>query len=222
MLDIDLGTERVQAVAERLLTAKAERQEALATTAKVEAAAAIRLEKNVLAQTDLRREYRWYGPITLPGVADCIETLDRWAHRDPREPITMVFNSPGGDVTAGFNLFDYLQELRERGHHVTTVAMGMAASMGAILLQAGDERIVSPRASMLIHELSSQSQGRMTELEIEMEFMKKLQTLALDILSERATVTRATISKRMTKGNWWISADDCLKYGLADKLGRAS
>lgn len=207
---------------ERLIKAKAARYESLATVARVEADAALRLEANVMAQTDLRREYRWYGPITLSGVADCIETLDRWSHRDPEQPITMVFNSPGGDVTAGFTLYDFLRQLSEKGHRITTVAAGMAASMGAILLQAGDERIINRRSVMLIHELSSGSQGRITELEIEMEFLKKLQVQSLDILAERANISRSYIARRWKKGDWWLTAEDCVHKGLADRLGGAA
>jgi len=204
---------------ERIKSAKATVQECRAVVAVNEAAASTRLEANVSASADLRREYRWYGPVNLAQVADCIETLDRWSYRDPGQPITVMFNTMGGDVTAGFALFDFLYKLRGRGHHLTTGCAGLAASMGAILLQAGQVRQIDPRAVVLVHELQTGMQGRSTELEIEMEFIKKLQQQALDILAERATVTRATIAKKWKKGDWWLTADEVIRYGLADTLG---
>lgn len=192
--------------------------EAKAATAELKLRSLQRAEANILAACDAHRVYHWYGPVGLDSVADAIETTERWSRRDPGEPIQFIFNSPGGDVSNGFALFDHIQLLRRRGHHITTRAAGMAASMGAVLLQAGDIRIIDPRCVLLIHELSGMTAGRTTELEIEMQYFKKLQSLAVDALAERAKVTRATIIKNWKKGDWWLNAEEVLKYGFADEI----
>src|SRR3954466_12773342 len=98
------------------------------------------------------RVYTFYSAVDADSVRECMAELGQWSRRDPKAPITIVFNSPGGSVLDGPPLYDYIGQLKAAGHLVTTVALGRAASMGAVLLQAGDHRVIGENAFMLIHE----------------------------------------------------------------------
>ena len=184
---------------------------------------ALRLSQSELnnnkAQADANRVYRFTGLVTEDSIARCVKALDLWTRRDPNKPITIVFNSPGGDVFDGLALYDVIKELRESGHHVTTVARGMAASMGGVLLQAGNERIIGKNAWMMIHEVSGMSYGKTSEVEEQNKFAKRVQDRLLDILAERSTLTKKKIGRNWKKTDWWLDADEVVKLGFADKVG---
>lgn len=162
--------------------------------------------------------YTFDSSVDNDTVRLCMETLTLWTRRHPGANIKLIFNSPGGYVISGFALFDFLLELRSQGHHVETVALGMAASMAGILLQAGDTRVVGPNSWMLIHEVSAGALGTTSEMEDAVAFTKRLQNQILDIFAERATVTRETIKRRWKKTDWWLNADEMVKYGFADEI----
>lgn len=124
-------------------------------------------------------------------VATALASLDHWSRRDPGQPITVVFNSPGGTVLDGLALFDYLVELRAAGHEVTTVALGKAASMGGVLLQAGTRRVMSRNAFVLVHEVSSATFGTVTEMGELLDFSARLADRCAELLAERSTLTKA-------------------------------
>lgn len=151
-------------------------------------------------------------------VRMCMETLTLWSRRHPGSSLKLIFNSPGGHMIDGFALFDFLLELRSQGHVVETVALGMAASMAGVLLQAGTTRVVGPNSWMLIHEVSAGALGTTSEMEDAVNFTKRLQSQMLDLLSERATVTRATIARRWKKTDWWLNAEEMVQYGFADEI----
>jgi ATP-dependent Clp endopeptidase proteolytic subunit ClpP len=165
------------------------------------------------------RIYNFFGPVDRKSAADCMETMSYWYRRDPQCDITIVFNSPGGSVIDGLALYDELLVMREDGHFITTVARGMAASMGAVLLQAGDQRIIGKNASMLIHEISTGVAGSFGELMDEVEFTKQLQDKLLDILAERSTLSKRKIKSRWERRDWWLGADEVLANGFADRIG---
>lgn len=163
--------------------------------------------------------YNFFGPIDRAKAADCLETMAFWARRDPGCEITIVWNSPGGSVIDGLALYDELLALREDGHFITTVARGMAASMGAVLLQAGNRRIIGKNAHMLIHEISYGAMGSFGEVQDEVAFAKQLQDKLLDILAERSTLSKQRIKNRWERRDWWLGADEVLKNGFADEIG---
>ncbi len=160
----------------------------------------------------------FYGEVGPQSVARALDELGIWARRDPGEPIKLIFNSPGGSVLDGLALFDYLRELQTQGHQITTVGMGMAASMGGVLLQAGTTRILGRNAYMLIHEVSSIGYGRISEMEDEVVFAKRLQERLLDILAERSTMTKAAIRNRWKRKDWWLDASQALDAGFVDEV----
>lgn len=178
-----------------------------------------RNEDNELARMRHYGEYLFYNPLVEQTVATCMIDLFAWHKRLPDgQPITVTFNSPGGYVTDGFTLFDFLRDLSGKGRPVVTRCLGIAASMGAILMQAGDERVMTPNAFMMIHEVSGSSEGSTTEREEQLKISKAFQTRALDILSARSNMTKTEIAKRWQHRDWYMSAEEALKHGFIDKI----
>jgi ATP-dependent Clp endopeptidase proteolytic subunit ClpP len=168
-------------------------------------------------------EYLFYNPIVEQTVATAMLDLFSWSKREPGKPITVTFNSPGGYVTDGFTLFDFLRDLSNKGTPITTRCIGIAASMGAILMQAGDERVMTPNAFMMIHEVEGKGEGSTTEREEQLEIAKRFQERGLNILAERSTMSKAEIQKRWKKADWYLTADEALDYGFIDRIeGRPS
>lgn len=171
------------------------------------------------ASADFHRVYTFIGGVNQDKVAEAIDTLERWGRRDPRQPITVVFNSPGGSVIDGLALYDTLLDLRRRGHRVTTVARGEAASMGGVLLQAGDERVIGRNGHLLIHQVSWGAHGSSGRHEDMREFSRKLEDRLLQILAERSSLSVAEIRTRWERRDWWLGARQAVRLGFADRLG---
>jgi ATP-dependent Clp protease protease subunit len=167
--------------------------------------------------------------------------LTEWVRRseslDEKPPITVIFDSPGGSVIDGMHLWDFLSYVKSQGHHLTTVAFGMAASMAGILLQAGDTRVLGRESYLLIHEVSFGAGGKIGEVEDEIKFIKKIQSRVLDIFAERAAdalITRGDrklenrkevikerrqkVARNWERKDWWLDSTECLEFGLVDEV----
>lgn len=172
--------------------------------------------------------YRFLSQVSEQSVTSCIAKLDAWHREDPTCSMTIIFDSPGGTVIPGFHLFDHILGLRSEGHHIITMTRGYAASMGGILLQAGDERVMGRNAHLMIHEVSFGAQGKIGDVEDWVEFAKLLWNRALDIFAERCAgadsetatkrLSRRSLESRSRRKNWWVSAENALSYGLVDRV----
>jgi len=186
--------------------------------ARLELTSLKRRERDAQADASEAHVYTFYAPVEAESVAACLAELGQWSRREPGSPITVIFNSPGGSVLDGLALFDYLRRLRATGHHVTTVAIGRAASMGAVLLQAGDRRLIGANAFLLIHEVSNSSAGKVSELEDGVDFTRKLQKRLQAILAEKSSLSEQQIARRWVRKEWWIDADEAVTLGFADAV----
>ena len=130
----------------------------------------------------------------------------------------IVFASPGGSITAGFELFDFIQQLRSRGHKITTGSLGMAASMAGILLQAGDKRWIGHQSWILIHRASFGAIGKSFEIEDEVELIKRIEERIINIFTTRSNLTSLKIKRNWDRKDWWINADEALEMGLVDEI----
>lgn len=172
------------------------------------------------SQPSENRVYTFYGAVGPESVSRCIYELDNWSRRFPGEDITILFNSMGGNIFDGFALYDFLLELKSRGHKIITKAFGMAASMAATLLQAGDERVIGENTFLMIHETSGGvSEMRSSEIEDVTKLLRRYEDKSLDILAERATLSRTQIKNRWKRKDFWLDAKEALKYGLVDRIG---
>ena len=178
---------------------------------------AFRRKERDTAAEEGRRTYTFYARVEEESVRACMATLASWSSKAPGAPLTIVFNSPGGAVHDGLALFDFLRHLRSDGHELTTIALGRAASMGAVLLQAGDRRVIGANAFLMLHEVSNGGSGKVSELEESIELSKRLQKRLLMILAERSSMMMQQISRKWTRRDWWLDAEDAVALGFADE-----
>ena len=136
--------------------------------------------------------------------------------QDPEKDISLYINSPGGSVTAGFAIYDTMQYIK---CDVSTICMGMAASMGAFLLSSGakGKRFALPNSEIMIHQPSGGAQGQATEIEITAKQILKIRERLNKILADNTGKPIDIIAKDTERDNF-MSADEALDYGLGDKI----
>ena len=135
---------------------------------------------------------------------------------DPDKDIHLYINSPGGSVTAGMAIYDTMQYIK---CDVSTICIGMAASMGAFLLSCGakGKRIALPNAEVMIHQPSAGTKGKVTDMEIDVEHFLKIKQRINKILAENTGKTPEQIKADSERDNWMI-AEEAREYGLVDKV----
>ncbi|MBC8410513.1 MAG: ATP-dependent Clp protease proteolytic subunit [Rhodobacteraceae bacterium] len=202
----------------RKILAEALKAEAEADKVTIEAEAAKRSKAREEATDERNYLYRFSGSVSTSTVSSCMMRLTQWSRQNPKCDIEIVFSSPGGSIIDGFELFDFIQELRNKGHHVTTGTLGMAASMAGILLQAGDDRWVGHQAWVMIHRAHFGAMGKTYEVEDEVEFVKRIEERILDIFTARSKLTKQKIKRNWDRKDWWISADEALELSLVDEI----
>ena len=133
---------------------------------------------------------------------------------DPEKDIHFYINSPGGSVTAGMAIYDTMQFIK---CDVSTICMGMAASMGAFLLAGGTKgkRLALPNAEIMIHQPSGGAQGQATEIEIVADHILKTKEKLNRILAENTGQTYEKIKADTERDNY-MTAQEALEYGLID------
>ena len=203
----------------------AETREAAAKAEKAELELnAVREKEQARQRSDYHcRLYQFDGQVDSGSVAKCMATLREWDRLDPTCPIEIIFNSPGGAVIHGMALFDLITRLSQRGggrHHVTTGAQGYAASMGGILLQAGDVRWIGRQSYLMIHEISAGTGGKIGEMKDDVKFYDAICDRVVTIFVERAggKITRKKFIDSWTRSDWWLLSDEALKLGFVDEV----
>ena len=136
--------------------------------------------------------------------------------QDPDKDIQFYINSPGGSVTSGLAIYDTMQYIKP---DVSTICIGMAASMGAFLLSSGTKgkRIALPNAEIMIHQPSAGTQGKVTDMEIDVEHFLKIKQRLNRIMAENTGKTPEQIKSDSERDNWMI-AEEAREYGLVDKV----
>ena len=136
--------------------------------------------------------------------------------QDSEKDISLYINSPGGSVTAGFAIYDTMQYIK---CDVSTICMGMAASMGAFLLSSGakGKRYALPNSEIMIHQPSGGAQGQATEIDIVAKHILKTREKLNRILAENTGKPIEQIAIDTERDNF-LSADEALEYGLVDKI----
>tara|TARA_A100001201_G_C4087769_1_gene201086 strand:- start:1498 stop:2220 length:723 start_codon:yes stop_codon:yes gene_type:complete len=167
---------------------------------------------------EMNHVYRFDGDVSSSSVHRCMKKLTCWSRMNPKCDIEVIFSSPGGSIIDGFELFDFIQELRYKGHKITTGSLGMAASMAGILLMAGDTRWIGHQSWMMIHRAAFGAIGKTYEVEDEVKLVKRIEDRILDIFTSRSKLTKQKIRKLWDRKDWWIDADECLTLGLVDEI----
>lgn len=142
------------------------------------------------------------------------------ASEDPKKPIKLYINSPGGMVTAGMAIYDTMQFVKPP---VETVCVGMAASIAAFLLAAGEKgkRIALPNSEILIHQVMGGAEGQASDIEIAAKQIVKTKAKVNQLLSK---MTGQSLSKveRDSDRDYWLSAEEAKEYGIIDEVIKKS
>ena len=136
--------------------------------------------------------------------------------KDPEKDIYLYINSPGGSVTSGLAIYDTMNYIK---CDVSTICVGMAASMGAFLLSSGKKgkRFSLPNSEIMIHQPLGGAQGQASDIKIQAEHILKIKEKLNKILSQNTGKDIAQVEKDTDRDNY-MSAEDALSYGLIDKI----
>ena len=136
--------------------------------------------------------------------------------KNPDKDIFMYINSPGGSVTAGMAIYDTMRYVK---CDVSTICVGLAASMGAFLLAAGTKgkRFCLPNSEVMIHQPLGGAQGQASDIEITAKHIINTKKKMIDMLSENTGQDREKVAKDVDR-DYYMSADEAVEYGLVDKV----
>lgn len=162
-----------------------------------------------------RKVFLW-GVVEDKSAKDIADRLMYLEALDPGKEITFYINSPGGVVTSGMVIYDVMQMISSP---VSTVCMGMAASMGSILLSGGEKgrRFIFPHGEVMIHQPSGGGRGTSADLEIMAVQMLKTKQLGARILAANCGQTYEKVMKDFDR-DYWMDAKESIEYGIVDHL----
>jgi ATP-dependent Clp protease protease subunit len=162
-----------------------------------------------------RKVFLW-GPVDDRSARDITNRLLFLDAKDPGKEIVFYINSPGGLVTSGMVIYDTMQMIESP---VSTVCMGMAASMGSILLSGGKKgrRFIFPHGEVMIHQPMGGGRGTSADLEIMAEQIRKTKEMGARILAENCGQTMEKILKDFDR-DYWMDANESTAYGIVDAV----
>ena len=160
-----------------------------------------------------RKVFLW-GVVDDKSAKDITNRLMYLEAIDPGKEITFYISSPGGMVTSGMVVYDTMQMISSP---VSTVCMGMAASMGSILLSGGEKgkRFIFPNGEVMIHQPSGGGQGTHADLEIMAGQIKKTKIMGAEILAKNCGQTFEKVMKDFDR-DYWMDAQESINYGIVD------
>lgn len=137
---------------------------------------------------------------------------------DPKKDISLYINSPGGHIHSGLAIYDTMQHIKP---DVATIGVGMAASMGSILLSAGTKgkRFLLPNAEVMIHQPLGGVEGQASDIEISAKHILKSKEQLAEILAKNTGRKKDEVTKDMDR-DYWFTAEEAKKYGIIDKIYR--
>jgi ATP-dependent Clp protease protease subunit len=162
-----------------------------------------------------RKIFLW-GQVDDDSAKHVIERILYLEATDPGKEIQLIINSPGGYVTSGFAIYDTMKSVSSP---ISTICSGYAASMGSILLSAGEKgrRFILPNARVMIHQPSGGTRGTAADIEIQLDEILKSKQLGAEILAENCDKSTEQIMKDFDR-DYWMSADESVQYGIVDGI----
>ena len=156
--------------------------------------------------------------VTEGSANTIVAQLLHLANEDPDKDIQLYINSPGGSVYDGLAIYDTMQYIKP---DVQTIGIGLQASMGAFLLSSGakGKRFVLPNARVMIHQPSSGTQGMVTDQEISLRESVRMKELLAKAIAKNTGQKLEKVKADMERDHW-MSADEAVRYGLADEMIR--
>lgn len=154
------------------------------------------------------------GPIETGMANTIVAQLLFLESENPNADISLYINSPGGDVSAGWAIMDTMRYIKP---NVSTIGMGLVASMAAVLLAAGEKgkRFVLPNTQVMIHQPSSGTEGKVTDMEIYLKEVQYTKKAMIKQMMEFTGRKEKEVFDAMERDNW-MQADDAKKFGLID------
>jgi ATP-dependent Clp protease protease subunit len=165
----------------------------------------------------LKERIIFIGGIITDAVANAvIAQLLFLEHEDSKKDITIYLNTPGGSVTAGLAIYDTMQYVKPK---ISTVCVGLAASMGAVLLAAGSKgkRFALPNSEIMLHQVMGGAEGQAVEVEITARHIIKIKDRINQILAKHTSQPISKIEKD-TDRDFYLSSEEAKKYGLIDQI----
>ncbi len=137
-------------------------------------------------------------------------------HKDSKKDIMLYLNTPGGSVTAGMAIYDTMRHVKSP---VSTMCVGIAASMGAVLLLAGErgKRFILPNSEVLLHQVMGGVEGQAIEIEITAKHIVKLKNKLNEIIAQHTGQSLKKVEGD-TDRDFWLDAEEAKKYGIVDKV----
>lgn len=138
------------------------------------------------------------------------------AYEDPKKDIKLYINSPGGSVYDGMAIYDTMQYIKP---DVQTIGIGLQASMGAFLLSSGakGKRSMLPHAKVMIHQPSSGTEGKVTDMEIDLKEGLAVKMMTVEILAKNTNHKLAKVKNDMER-DYWMTPEEAKSYGLIDEI----
>ena len=167
------------------------------------------------AEVTQNRTIRIIGEITDDTAAYICSEI-RYLSRNSKEPLTLILNSPGGSISAGMAIYDTMKYIK---CDVSTICLGMAASMGAFLLAGGTKgkRFALPHSTIMIHQPSGGSQGQATDMKIVAEHILKTKARMNRLMAEHTGQPVEKVEADTERDNW-MTAEEAKEYGLIDEI----
>ena len=161
------------------------------------------------------RTFLFTDGVTAGTTDTCMEVLSHWAGQS-KEPITIKIMSPGGSIYAGFALYDFLLELREE---VDIITQSMsAASIAALIAQAGTTRTITPNGYMMVHQASTIAQGSSSTLRDQSALLDQLEDQYMRLMVQRANVDIDFVKSKTDRKDWWMNSLEALEHGFVDSI----
>jgi ATP-dependent Clp protease protease subunit len=179
---------------------------------------ALRTERHIVAGDSHNNTLWMYGDVNMDKTRMIIADLNARHRIDPTADLTLYVCSEGGDIIAGLALYDQLKALQAAGHHLTTIATGMCASMGVPIWCAGDVRLMGDNCTFLLHQPSLGSEGTLGELYDTVELAEQLYSQILDILASTSEKSARSLRALIKRKDLWLSAKDMAEYGFGQLL----
>lgn len=156
------------------------------------------------------------GPVNDDMANIIIAQLLFLAHEDEKKDITIYINSPGGAVTAGLAIYDTMQFIKP---DVSTICLGMAASMGAVLLSGGaaGKRMALEHSDIMIHQVMGGAEGQATDIEISARHILKMKDRLNTILAKHSGKKKSQVEKD-TDRDYYMTSEEALEYGIIDSV----
>ena len=165
--------------------------------------------------------FKLLGDVDEDGVDGLVDQLHAYAALyDEPQPILLDIDSPGGEATSAFVLYDTLRHYASAGHLLTTRVRGRAASAAGLIFMAGEVRIIGAHAQVMIHQPRvDHTSGQLSDILEEAEGMQWIHDRVRDVYTSRSDVAADRFEPQAIPGEWWIDADLAVRLGIAHHIG---